>query len=157
MKAKDIMSIVVETIATTATLQQAAEKMRNLNIGILPVQTSTQLVGILTDRDIVTRALALKMDPTTTPVSQIMTQPVVSCYTEDSLEEVVQKMKQNRVRRVVVLERTHIAVGMVSLDDLPIASDRLSAEALAAISVRSPHKARGSVRAVFDELAEPID
>lgn len=157
MKAKDIMSTVVETIMATATLQEAAEKMRDLNIGILPVQTSTRLVGIVTDRDIVTRALASRMDPTTTSVSQIMTEPVVSCYTEDDLEDVVKKMRQNRVRRVVVFDRALIAVGMVSLDDLPGASGRLSAAVLAATSVPSSHKARGNVMAMFGKLAEPID
>lgn len=157
MKAKDIMSIVVETVPATSTVQQAAEKMRNLNIGILPVQTSTRLVGILTDRDIVTRALALKMDPTTTRVSQVMTQPVVSCYTEDDLEDAVKKMKQHRVRRLVVFGRARIAVGMLSLDDLPSASAYLSADVLAATSVCSPHKARGNAMAMFGELADPID
>lgn len=157
MKAKDVMSIVIETVPTTATLQQAAEKMRNLNIGILAVQTSTRLVGILTDRDIVIRALASKIDLTTTSVSQIMTQPVVWCYTDDDIEDVANKMKQSRVRRVVVFDRAQIAVGVISLDDLQSASSRLAEDVLATTAVCTSRKARGSVMAMFGELAEPID
>lgn len=157
MKVKEIMSVVLETIPATATLQEAAEKMRNLDIGILPVQASTKLVGILTDRDIVTRALAWKRDPAATLVSEIMTRHVVYCYTEDDLEEVAEKMKRRGVRRLVVFDRARIAVGMVSLDDMSNASSGLSADVLAAVSLCSPHKASSNVLAMFGELAEPID
>jgi CBS domain-containing protein len=157
MQAKEIMSFVVKTIPATATLQEAAEKMRDLDIGILPVQTNTRLVGILTDRDIVTRGLAWKRDPATTLVSEIMTRHVAYCYTEDDIGNVAEKMKRRGVRRLVVFDRAKIAVGIVSLDDLASASSDLSADVLMGVSVCSTHRAKGNVLAIFEELAEPID
>lgn len=158
MKAKEIMSVVVETIPASATLRQAAEKMRDLDVGVLPVQAITKLVGILTDRDMVTRALAWKRDPATTLVSEVMTRHVAHCYTEDDLADVAEEMKRKGLRRLVVFDRAKIVVGIVSLDDLASASPQLAADVWAVIAKCAPRKARGHVLALFEEeLAEPID
>ena len=80
MTLKDVMTPGVEVIAPEATLQQAAAKMRRLNIGPLPVCDGDQLVGMLTDRDITVRAVAEGCDPTTTTVREAMTPDIAYCF-----------------------------------------------------------------------------
>ena len=80
MTLKDVMTPGVEVIAPEATLQQAAAKMRRLNIGPLPVCDGDQLVGMLTDRDITVRAVAEGCDPTMTTVREAMTPDLAYCF-----------------------------------------------------------------------------
>ena len=72
MQLKEIMTPTVEVISPEASIREAAEKMRHLDIGPLPVCDGEQLVGMLTDRDIIVRAVAKGCDPKTTPVREAM-------------------------------------------------------------------------------------
>jgi CBS domain-containing protein len=123
MTLKDVMTPGVEVIAPEATLQQAAAKMRRLNIGPLPVCDGDQLVGMLTDRDITVRAVAEGCDPTTTTVREAMTPDLAYCFEAQSIEDGVQMMERYQIRRLPILSRAQRLVGMVSLGDLAVSSD----------------------------------
>jgi CBS domain-containing protein len=122
MTLKDVMTPDVEVIAPEATLQQAAVKMRRLNIGPLPVCDGDQLVGMLTDRDITVRAVAEGCDPTTTTVREAMTPDLAYCFEDQTVEDAVQMMERYQIRRLPILNRTKRLVGMVSLGDLAASS-----------------------------------
>jgi CBS domain-containing protein len=122
MTLKDVMTPGVEVIAPEATLQQAAAKMRRLNIGPLPVCDGDQLVGMLTDRDITVRAVAEGCDPTTTTVREAMTPDIAYCFEDQPIEDAVQMMERYQIRRLPILSRAKRLVGMVSLGDLAVSS-----------------------------------
>jgi CBS domain-containing protein len=120
MKLKEVMTPGVEVIAPEATLQQAAAKMRRLNIGPLPVCDGDQLVGMLTDRDITVRAVAEGCDPTSTTVREAMTPDIAYCFDDQAIEDAIQTMERYQIRRLPILDRDKRLVGMVSLGDLAV-------------------------------------
>src|SRR5215510_9859599 len=120
MQVRDVMTPQVEVIAPTATLTEAAEKMSQLEVGPLPVCDGSQLVGMLTDRDITIRATAKGRDPNTTRVREVMTPEVVYCFEDQDVEIAVQMMAMRQIRRVPVLSRGKRLVGIVSLGDLAV-------------------------------------
>ena len=122
MTLEDLMTPGVEVIAPEATLQQAAAKMRRLNIGPLPVCEGDQLVGMLTDRDITVRAVAEGCDPRTTTVREAMTPDTAYCFEDQPLEDALQTMERYQIRRLPILSREKRLVGMVSLGDLAVSS-----------------------------------
>jgi CBS domain-containing protein len=122
MTLKDLMTPGVEVIAPEATIQQAAAKMRRLNIGSLPVCDGAQLVGMLTDRDITVRAVAEGCDPTTTSVREAMTPDTAYCFEDQHIEDAIQTMERYQIRRLPILSREKRLVGMVSIGDLAVSS-----------------------------------
>ena len=124
MKLKDIMTMDVVTIQPEDTLQIAAHKMRNHDIGFLPVRQNGEVLGVITDRDIVTRAVAESMDPKTPVTRDLMTSPAVSCFEDQEVEDAARVMKQNQIRRLVILKRANNElVGVISLGDLALHVD----------------------------------
>ena len=120
MQAKEVMTGNVKMIPSNTTLQAAADLMRKMDIGILPIAEDGKLVGTLTDRDIAVRAVATGADPKATPASECMSREVISCYEDQDAREVARVMSDNKVRRVVVVNRLNEAVGLVSVDDLAV-------------------------------------
>ncbi len=116
----DVMTRRVETIGPDATLQQAAEQMRSLGIGALPVTEAGRLVGMLTDRDITVRATAAGRDPTVATVGETMTRGVVTVRATDPLVSAERLMEEKAVRRLVVLDALNQVTGMLTLDDLAV-------------------------------------
>lgn len=132
---EQVMTRDVETVNPEDTLQEAAEKMRALNVGPLPVTDGDKLVGIITDRDIVVRAVALGHDPSSSRVSDIMSDEVQSCPIDTSIENAAKMMKDKQIRRLLVVDNNQKLVGIVSLGDLSQeVSGRVSGETLEAIS-----------------------
>jgi CBS domain-containing protein len=117
-KVNAVMTRNVETVSPAETLEQAAKKMRMHNVGILPVVDEHEIVGILTDRDIVLRAVSEGMRPHMTRVHDIMTKKIISCYEDQSITAVSWLMEKNFVHRLVVLDRQDKLVGLVSLSDI---------------------------------------
>ena len=136
MQLKEIMTRHVECLKPTDTLVHAAEKMRDLNVGSLPICDADRLTGIITDRDITVRGTASGCDPETTRVADIMTPEISFCFEDDTIDEAVNLMEEKQIRRVAVLNRAKRLVGIVSLGDLAIKSGdmQLSGEALEQIS-----------------------
>jgi CBS domain-containing protein len=112
------MSRDVECIEPTSTISSAAEKMRGLDIGFLPVCEGDRVVGTVTDRDIAVRSVAQGRDPRTAPVSEIMTPEAFHCYNDDDVEDVGRCMQEKEVRRMLILDREGNLVGVVSLGDI---------------------------------------
>lgn len=123
MKVGDLMSKDIEIINPDFSLQQAAEKMRNLDVGFLPIGENDKLVGTITDRDITIRATAEGLDPKRTKIRDIMTKKVVYCFEDQPLEEAVKKMEDNQIRRLTILNKDKRAVGVFSLGDLSVSGD----------------------------------
>ena len=122
MQLKDIMTPQVEVISPEATLQEAAQKMSQFDVGPLPVCDGEQLVGMLTDRDITVRAVAEGCDPTTTPVREAMTPEMVYCFEDQAVQEAARLMAQYQIRRLPILNRHKRLVGIVSLADLAVST-----------------------------------
>lgn len=111
---KDVMSKEVVTCNPQDYVSEVAEQMRTLDIGCLPVVSNKKLVGMITDRDIVTRSVAKDMK---SKVEDVMTKSVISVSPEDSTSDASIVMARNQVRRLPVLDDGKL-VGFVSLADL---------------------------------------
>lgn len=118
MLVKECMTKVVELGSPKMTVQEAASKMRDGNFGILPVEDNDRLVGMITDRDIALRCVAEGRDCKKMNVGEVMTERVLYCYDDQSLDEAAQKLAENGVWRMPVLNRQKRLVGILSLGDM---------------------------------------
>jgi CBS domain-containing protein len=119
MKLSEIMTREVEIIQPDDTLRLAAQKMRDRDIGFLPVCDGENLMGVLSDRDIAIRALADGMDLNVMLGRDLMTSPAIYCFDDQDVTEAAKIMEENQIRRLVVLSREDKSlVGVVSLGDL---------------------------------------
>jgi len=137
MQVRDVMTRGVECARPTDSVVAAAAKMRDLDIGTLPVCGDHQrLVGIVTDRDITVRTVAESRDPKLTEVGDIMTPNVFHCFDDQDVSAAAEIMEKNQIRRLVVLNRDKWLVGIVSLGDLAVEApgDRLAGNVLEAVS-----------------------
>lgn len=136
MQINEIMTSRCETVSADATLAQAAEKMRSLDVGSLPVVRKDTLLGMITDRDITVRAVAQGRDPNTTRVTDIMTPEIFYCYIDDDIHEAAQMMEEKAIHRLLVLNHNNQPVGFVALTDFAVKShdERLAWEILERIS-----------------------
>jgi CBS domain-containing protein len=132
---REVMTQGVVVVPTSTTLTEAAQHMRDQNIGDVLVMDQPGLQCILTDRDIVIRATASGLSPDEVTVGEICTTNVTALNAEDPIEHAVDLMRERAVRRLPVVEDGRI-VGIVSLGDLAIEEDRSSA--LADISAAEP-------------------
>jgi len=119
-KISEVMTRGVEVIRPAETLQRAAQRMDELNVGALPVCDGETLVGMITDRDITVRATAAGLDPNETPVSDVMTEQTRWCTEEQSVDDVMRQMSDVQIRRLPVLNGARELVGIVSLGDLAV-------------------------------------
>src|SRR5687768_18573578 len=116
--ARELMTEGVECVNSTETLVEAARKMRDLDVGSLPIcGEDNRLKGMLTDRDIVVRCLADGGDPSTTKAADLAQGEPVTIGADDPVEEILRTMRQYKVRRLPVIDG-HDLVGMVSQGDV---------------------------------------
>ena len=120
IQVKDIMTRNVEVVHPEGSLREAAQKMAALDVGMLPVCSGDQLVGMLTDRDITVRATAEGRDPKTTRVHEVMTPEVVYVSEDDDVSEAARIMTEQQIRRLVVLNQSKKLAGIISLGDLAV-------------------------------------
>jgi CBS domain-containing protein len=118
MQLKQIMTPNPECVSPDDTLLDAARKMRDLDVGPLPVCDNDRIAGMLTDRDITIRATAEGLDPKTTKVRDVMSTDVISCFEDQDEQEAARTMQERQVRRLLVLDRNQKLVGIISLGDL---------------------------------------
>jgi CBS domain-containing protein len=140
MQVSEIMTRHVETISPDASLQQAAASMEALGVGSLPVCDGDRLVGAITDRDIVVRAVAAGLSPVDSLVRDSMSSEIAYAFCDEEADEVLERMKTLQIRRLAVLDRDKKLAGIVSLGD--IATEPRAA-------------ALGSVGAAVAEISEP--
>ena len=134
MRIADVMTPDPQTVRSGDTLQSAAQLMDELNVGVLPVVDGGELIGILTDRDIVIRSTSAGQDPNTAKVSDAMTTDAQTLQEDASVEEAVEIMEERQLRRVPVVNGAGRLVGIVSLGDLAASGTPEAADALEAIS-----------------------
>lgn len=136
MKISEIMTSSVEIIHPDARLVEAAQKMKSLDVGSLPVCDGDRLKGMLTDRDITIRAVAEGQDPNEITVQDVMTPEVVYCYEDQDVEEAAHLMGQKQIRRLPILNRHKRLVGILALGDVSVEyhNDGTTEEALEKIS-----------------------
>ena len=136
MKVSEIITHDPEVIRPETSLIEAAQKMKSLDIGMLPVCDGDRLVGMITDRDITVRGVAHGCDPKTTRVQEVMTPEVIYCFDDEDVKDVAKKMEEKQVRRLPVLNREKRLVGIVSLGDLAVRTgkEKLAGEVLEAVS-----------------------
>jgi CBS domain-containing protein len=112
------MSRDVRIANAAETLQEAAEVMADEGVGALPVGDEGRLVGLITERDIVCRAVALGRAPADTPVREVMSEEVLYCFEDEDVDETARHMDELKIRRMPVLDRRKRLVGVVALADI---------------------------------------
>jgi len=118
--ARDIMTPSPQCVGENQTLAEAARLLASLDVGVLPICGEDQkLVGMLTDRDIVVKALAEGLDPTTTTAGSLAEGKPVYVMADDDVQDAMDLMKQHQVRRVPVIE-DHRLVGIISQADIAL-------------------------------------
>ena len=120
MKIKEILTYEPHCISPDATLVEAAEDMKTLDVGILPVCEDGELIGAVTDRDIAIRGVAGGCNPKTTTIREVMSPIVVYCFEDQDVREAAELMEKNRIRRLPILNRQQDVIGIISLGDLAI-------------------------------------
>ena len=121
MRVKDIMTPNLVTIRPGSYLEEAARLMQLQDVGMVPVVEGNRVLGVITDRDIVIRAMAKGWNPLLTEAREIMSEEVAWCFESTPIEEVAHLMAQKQVRRLLVYNREMYLTGVVSLDDVAVA------------------------------------
>lgn len=136
MRCREIMKFEVESVAAETTLRDAARKMRDYNVGFLPVcDAAMRAIGVITDRDIAIRAVAEELPPDT-QVGTILTREVVACRPEDDLQSARTLMSEHHISRVMCVGATGRIEGVISLSDLVQLDDIAGASTLRQVSDR---------------------
>ena len=136
MFVRDVMTKGVECVTPADSIQVAARKMRDFNVGAIPVCENDRLAGIITDRDIAVRCVAEGCDPKTAQVKDVRTPGIVYCFEDQEVSEAAHIMRDRQIRRLAVLNREKRLVGIVSLGDLAVETgdEHLAWETLERIS-----------------------
>ncbi|HEX2924964.1 MAG TPA: CBS domain-containing protein [Ruminiclostridium sp.] len=117
MKVKDIMTTNVAYVEPNFTISDTAKLMQQHNVGSIPVCDKGSVVGMVTDRDIVVRNIAVGKNPQQTPVSDIMTTKITSVSPDMEMSQVTRMMANSQIRRVPVVDHNNL-VGIVALGDV---------------------------------------
>lgn len=134
MRVKDVMSKDVQIARPTDTIQEVARRMQTGDFGFMPVAEDDKLIGTITDRDLVVRALAAGAPPTAT-VGEFLSRNPHNAWADDDLKTVLDSMSSKQIRRLPVLDKNSRLVGVVSLGDLSTrVKERYAGEALEGIS-----------------------
>jgi CBS domain-containing protein len=114
----EVMTRQVVFLPAETTLDEAAQVMRDQGIGDVVVTTGRTMTGIVTDRDIVVRAIAERMPPESTTLDSVVTRELVMVEQSAAVEDAVQAMRERGVRRLLVCDADRKVVGIVSLSDI---------------------------------------
>jgi CBS domain-containing protein len=139
MQIKEIMTAEVDFVAPETQVLEIAQKMRESDIGSTPVVENDRLIGMVTDRDIVLRIVADGQDARTATARAAMSPKILYCFDDQTVEEVLQNMGHNQVRRLPVVNRAKRLVGVVSLGDLVKSAESKAGAALNDISQSTHH------------------
>jgi CBS domain-containing protein len=123
--AREIMTPAPQCCSAETTLNEVANMMVEADCGEIPVtDASNRLIGVITDRDIVCRAVAKGKNPTAVTAAECMTEPVVVVNEETSLADVIAVMEENQIRRVPVVDATGCCCGIISQADVALSADK---------------------------------
>lgn len=119
MTIRDYMTTNVQTADPDTTIFEVAQLMRDVDTGVVPVVSGALLAGVITDRDIVVRAIADGADPSTARVEDYMTRTPTTVTTDTGVQQALQLMQRDQVRRLPVVRGTEL-VGIISIGDLAV-------------------------------------
>ena len=135
MQLSQILTRDPEVIGPDTSVKEAAQRMRSMDVGSLPVCDGRRLLGMVTDRDITIRITAEGRDPASTPVQEAMTPDIQYVFADQDVRDAAKIMREQQIRRLPVLDREKRLVGIVSLGDIATTGqDQLSGDALESIS-----------------------
>ena len=135
MKVQEAMHAGVQWVEPETPLTTVAKLMRDYDVGALPIGENDRLIGMVTDRDIVCRAVANGRDLATTTARDVMSKGIFFCRTDEELDDAARLMEKKQVRRLPVIDKDKRMVGMLSLGDLShIGSRQLCGEVLQAVA-----------------------
>ncbi len=134
VRVEEIMHREVRQTNPDMNLADTAKKMRDLNVGCLPVWENDELIGIITDRDLTCRAIAEARDPATTTVRDVMSQDVAFCFDDQRASEAARIMREKKVRRLPVFDHDKHMVGILTLSDLAIHAPEVTGEVVRSVS-----------------------
>lgn len=139
MNCSDLMTKDPSCCVPTDTAHDAAQLMKSEDVGPIPIvkdKQSRELLGIVTDRDLVLKVLAEGLDPKSVQVDRVMTTAVVTCSAEDACDEALDLMEQHQVRRIPIVDDNNRLVGIISQADIATRLDEpeKTAEVLEEIS-----------------------
>ena len=139
MRVSEAMSRDVRLANPGQSIRDVAKILAEIDAGAMPVGENDRLVGMITDRDIAIRAVALGKGPDT-PVREVMSKEVKYCFEDEDLEHVAKNMGEQRVRRLPVVNREKRLVGIVSLGDVATKEKRAGSKAVSGVSQHGgPH------------------
>jgi CBS domain-containing protein len=118
MKVKDVMHKGATCVGPATPIKDIAKRMRDEDVGAIPVKTNGKLVGMVTDRDITCRAVADGGKVAEMTAKDVMSKDVICCSPDDDIETAIQRMEFSRVRRLAVTDTNKALVGMLSLGDI---------------------------------------
>jgi len=118
MRVREIMSHCFRSIPRNVPIRNAAVWMRDLNVGMFPVEENGEIIGAVTARDITVRGTASGIDPDATPVGDVMSNEIYTCVEDDDLLHAARIMEHHRIRRLMVQNSDGEFVGMLTLADL---------------------------------------
>jgi CBS domain-containing protein len=124
MKVKEAMHTGVTWVSPTTALPKVAKKMRDEDVGAIPVGENDRLIGMVTDRDIVCRGVVDGKDLKSLTAADVMTKGIVYCRADDDIDNAIESMKKNKIRRLTVLDGNKRMVGMLSLGDVACAASK---------------------------------
>lgn len=135
MKVKNAMHKGAEWVAPETPVAEIARKMKELDVGSIPVGENDKLIGMVTDRDITCRGVANGRDMSKLTARDVMTKGIIYCRDSEELDDALRIMESKKVRRLPVIDEKKRMVGMLSLGDVShAASHELSGELVAAVS-----------------------
>lgn len=121
-RVEDVMVRNVQTIDASMNLTQAAQRMRDANVGVLPVVDGGRLRGIITDRDLVIRGMATGVDPSSMRVSEVATHSLIAARPDWALQRAMDTMSSHQIGRLPVIDEHDRVIGMVTLSSLALRS-----------------------------------
>jgi CBS domain-containing protein len=146
MKVKDIMTTNVQCCQPTDTIQQAARMMQSVNCGSVPVcDANKKVVGIITDRDIVLKAVAKGSAPST-QIKDCMSGPVVTCNPDTDAHEAADLMAQHKIRRLPVVDATGKLCGICAIGDLATVDIHINEAGDALSKISEPTSAQNALQ-----------
>jgi predicted transcriptional regulator len=126
MKVIDIMTRGIEGIQASDMVQHAAVRMKDLDIGCLAVFDHDRLVGMITDRDLVVRAMATSLNPAHSSIGEIMSKDPVVCDQDCDVTEAIKRMENHKVRRILAMNSAGQVTGILTFNDAVMKSSAKS-------------------------------
>src|SRR5258708_5296150 len=146
MLVKEAMTSHAEWCSPDLSLTEVARRMRDNKIGCLPVGAKDRLIGMITDRDIVCRAVANNSDLAKTKASDVMTKGVTYCFDDQTLEDAVRMMEEKSIHHLPVLNRSKRMVGILALGDVALKAAPTLFGGISKLASRDASKHAGEAR-----------